>query len=200
VTTLDNIVNLTLAVVLIFGAYQFYFWCQRQTRSRARTFSFKWDNAIRLRPSWVWIYSGIYYPAIAVVVLSVRDLRHFNYMAFSYLLLLALHILVFLAYPVEVPSNWRRDESTMESPSQRFLAFVQTFDARSNCFPSMHVSVATLTALHTARNLPWNPAVPAVFVLLICASCILTKQHYLIDLPAGLVVGWLAFELFLRLL
>lgn len=199
-TTLDHIVNLALAVVLIVGAYQFYFWCQRRTRTRARTFSFKWDNAIRLRPSWVWIYSGIYYPAIAVVVLSVRDLRHFNYMAFSYLLLLALHILMFMAYPVEVPPNWRCDGVAMPSPSQRFLAFVQKFDARSNCFPSMHVSVATLTALHTTKNLTWNPLLPALFVLLIGASCILTKQHYLIDLPAGLVLGWLAFQLFLRFL
>jgi membrane-associated phospholipid phosphatase len=200
VTILDDIINLTLAVVLIVGAYQFYFWCQRQTKSRARTYSFKWDNGIQLRPAWVWIYSGVYYPAIGVVVLSVRDLRHFNYMAFSYLVLLGFHILAFLAYPVEVPPDWRRMEATMPSASQRFLAFVQKFDARSNCFPSMHVSVATLTAMHTVRNLSCGPVVPALFVLLICASCILTKQHYLIDLPAGLVVGWLSFQLFLYLL
>jgi len=199
-TTLDDIVNLTLAVVLIVGAYQFYFWCQRQTKARARSFSFRWDNSIQLRPRWVWIYSGIYYPAIGVVVLSVRDLRHFNYMAFSYLMLLGLHILVFLVFPVEVPLDWRSYESTIPSPSQRFLTFVQAFDARSNCFPSMHVSVATLTALHTARNLGCSLALPALFVVLICASCILTKQHYIMDLPAGLITGWLAFLLFLRLL
>ncbi len=106
-TTLDHVVNLTLAVVLIIGGYQFYFWCQRRTRAHARTFSFKWDNAIRLRPSWVWIYSGLYYPAIGVVVLSVKDLRQFNYMAFSYFVLVGLQMLVFLIFPVEVPPDWR---------------------------------------------------------------------------------------------
>jgi membrane-associated phospholipid phosphatase len=200
VTILDGIVGLTLAVVLIFGAYQFYFWCQRQTRGRARTFSFKWDNAIPLRPAWVWIYSGIYYPAIGVVVLSVRDLRYFNYMAFSFLVLLGFQMLAFLTYPVEVPADWRRSWSSIPSRSERFLAFVQGFDARSNCFPSMHVSVATLTALHTMRNLSCGPALPGLFVLLICVSCVLTKQHYLIDLPAGLLLGWLAFQIFLRFL
>jgi len=65
------------------------------------------------------------------------------------------------------------------------LALVQRFDARSNCFPSVHVSVATLTALHGT---------------LIAVSCVLTKQHYLIDLPAGLLCGWLSFVLYLRLL
>lgn len=197
-TALDDIVNIVLAVVLIVGAYQFYFWCQRQTRMRARTFSFSWDHAIRLRPGWVWIYSGIYYPAIAVVVLSVHNPRDFNYMAFSYLLLLGVHILVFLIYPVEVPPNWR--ETDVRSPSRRFLTFVQGFDARSNCFPSVHVSVATLTALHTVRNLACNPSLPALFVFLICASCVLTKQHYIIDLPTGLFAGWLAFRLFLFIL
>lgn len=199
-TNLDGVVNLTLAVVLIVGAYQFYFWCQRRTHGRARTFSFKLDNSIRLRPAWVWIYSGIYYPAIGVVVWSVRDVRNFNYMAFSYLVLLAFHILVFLIYPVEVPPEWRRQVAGAQSSSQRFLDFVQKFDAKSNCFPSVHVSVATLTALHTIRNTNCGPTLPVLFVLLICASCILTKQHYLIDLPVAVVLGWLSFEMFLRIL
>jgi membrane-associated phospholipid phosphatase len=155
VTTLDLVVNLTLAVVLIIGAYQFYFWCQRKTNARARSFRFRLDDTIQLRPAWVWIYSGFYYPAIFVVVWSASD---------------------------------------------RFLSFVQKFDARSNCFPSVHVSVATLTASHTIRNLACDPALPTLFVVLICISCILTKQHYLIDIPGGLLLGWLSFHFFLRLL
>lgn len=199
-TMLDHAVNLTMAVILIVGAYQFYFWCQRQTRSRARRFSFRLDNAIRLRPAWVWIYSGLYYPAIGVVVMSVKDLRHFNYMVFSFLVLLALQMLAFLAFPVEVPHDWRRYEASTGSHSQRFLNFVQAFDARSNCFPSMHVSVATLTALHTARNIPSLSVLAAMFVVLIAMSCVFTKQHYMIDLPGGVLLGWLSFQLFLYLI
>lgn len=199
-TALDHVVSLTLAVVLIVGGYQFYFWCQRRTRERARIFSFRLDNAIRLRPRWVWIYSGLYYPAIGVVVLSIRDTRQFNYMAFSYFVLIGLHMLVFLAFPVEVPPHWRRSEPSPHSPSERFLSFVQVFDARSNCFPSLHVSVATLTALHTARNIPsWWPAA-VLFVILIALSCILTKQHYLMDLPGGLLFGATCFYLFLKII
>ena len=201
-TTLDHVVNLSLAVVLIVGSYQFYFWCQRQTRARARCFSFKLDNAIVPRPRWIWIYSGFYYPAIGVVVLSVKDLRHFNYMAFSYLALLGFHILVFLIFPVEVPPDWRHGASIVApSHSQKFLSFVQKYDARSNCFPSLHVSVATLTALHTARNIPTiGPTLPALFVVLISLSCILTKQHYMMDVPGGLILGWLSFYFFLQVM
>jgi membrane-associated phospholipid phosphatase len=189
-------VSLTVAVVLIVGAYQFYFWCQRRTRGRGRHFNFAVDESIRIRPWWVWIYSGIYYPAIGVVVLSARDLRYFNYMAFSYLMLLALHVAVFLLFPVEVPPHWRQFGGR-ESKSLRFLSFVQSFDARSNCFPSMHVSVATLTALHTVRNLRCDPLLPTAFVVAIAASCIFTKQHYLVDLPVGAVLGFTAYHVFL---
>ena len=134
-----------------------------------------------------------------IVVLSVKDLRHFNYMAFSYFVLIGLHMLVFLVFPVEVPTDWRRNDAEY-SHSQRFLAFVQVFDARSNCFPSLHVSVATLTALHVARNIPGWSVFGAVFVFLIAVSCILTKQHYLIDLPGGVLFGWLCFAVYLSIL
>lgn len=196
-TILDHVVNLSLAVVLIVGTYQFYFWCQRKTRTRARSFSSRWDDAIRLRPNWVWIYSGLYYPVILVVVTSVKDVRQFNHMAFSYLVLLVLQMSLFLAWPVEVPGHWRDDAPHHQSLSRRFLNFVQAFDAKSNCFPSMHASVATLTALHIARNTSCGPALPASFVVLISASCILTKQHYMVDVPAGVLLGWFSFKLFM---
>jgi hypothetical protein len=35
---------------------------------------------------------------------------------------------------------------------ERFLAFVQRLDARSNSFPSMHTSVAMLTALYLSPH------------------------------------------------
>lgn len=198
-TTLDYLVNFTLTVVLIIGGYQFYFWCQRQAKTRARVFSFKLDNSIPLRSAWVWIYSGIYYPAIVVVVMSVHNPRQFNYMAFSYLVLLAFHMIVFLVFPVEVPPEWRQIQPNPSSTSDKFLAIVHRFDARNNCFPSMHVSVATLTAFHGAMNMPSAFIPSVVFVVLIALSCVLTKQHYLIDLPAGLVCGWLSFLFYLRL-
>jgi membrane-associated phospholipid phosphatase len=200
VTVLDLIVNFSLAVVLIVGAYQFYFWCQRRTQKRARRFSFKLDNAIRLRPWWVWIYSGAYYPAFGVVVLSTKDLRSFNYMAFSYLLLLGLQMLIFLLFPVEVPPGWRQSRPNAPSRSQNLLSFVQRFDARGTCFPSMHISVATLTALHTVRNTNCGWALPASFVMLIAVSCVLTKQHYIMDVPGGVILGWLSFNVFRHLL
>jgi membrane-associated phospholipid phosphatase len=57
----------------------------------------------------------------------------------------------------------------------------------------MHTSVARLTALHLYPILgTWVFAFP----VLIGLSCLFTKQHYVVDIPAGGVLGWLAFQAF----
>jgi membrane-associated phospholipid phosphatase len=110
----------------------------------------------------------------------------------SFFLLLLGQMAFFVLFPVETPAHWR-DLNRGRSLSEKFLLFVRKFDAPSNCFPSMHVSVAMLTALHAQALL--GPGV-FLFPLLIAASCVFTKQHYLVDLPAGAALGWGAYQLF----
>ena len=192
----DILVQLLLSGILIVGVYQFYFWCQRNPIGAPRQFNSWLDNLIPYRPRWVWIYSCLYYPVIVYINFVVADPREFIYMATSFLVLLALQMLFFVYFPVATPDNWR-ELNKNRGRSERFLAFVRRFDASSNCFPSMHVSVATLTALHLQMAIgPWA----FVFPVLIALSCIFTKQHYLIDLPAGAMLGWVSFICFQWLL
>src|SRR5215471_4090939 len=188
----DYVIDLILSVVLIVGAYQFYFWCQRNPLGAPREFQFTLDDRIPYLPGWVWVYSFLYYPVILYVNLLVDSPKAFTHLAMSYLLLLALQMVFFLTFPVVTPTTWRivnREQTSAE----RFLAFVRRFDARSNSFPSMHTSVATLTALHLSTTVgPWAYA----FTLLIGLSCLFTKQHYLIDVPAGAVLGLAAFHVY----
>jgi len=187
------VVNLTLSAVLIVGAYQFYFWCQRNVLFEPREFRFPLDERIPFLPAWVWIYSLLYYPAILYVNVVLTTAERFTHVAFSYLVLLALQALFFIIFPVRTPHHWR-PSLERRSKSERFLAFVQRYDAPTNSFPSMHTSVAMLTALHLYAH-----SGPAVFLfpLLIGLSCVFTKQHYLVDVPAGAALGWVAYRLFL---
>jgi len=187
----DYVIDLVLSGVLIIGAYQFYFWCQRNARA-ARVLRLPIDDFIPYWPSWVWIYSLLYYPAILCVNLVTDSPRQFNHVALSYLVLLALQMLFFLVYPVSTPETWRT-WNTGRNLSERFLAFVQRFDARSNSFPSMHTSVAMLTALFLQ---PHFGMLVFAFPVLIGLSCLFTKQHYVIDIPAGAALGWMAHGLF----
>jgi uncharacterized membrane protein YbhN (UPF0104 family) len=59
--------------------------------------------------------------------------------------------------------------------------------------PSMHTSVAMLTALYLQPHLgTWAFLFPVVIGL----SCLFTKQHYVVDLPAGAALGWVAYRVF----
>ena len=192
---LDIGINLVLSVVLIVGAYQFYFFTQRHWIRPPRRFVSPIDERIPYMPGWSWVYSFLYYPAILYLNLIAGSPGHFLRMAFSFIVLLAMQLACFTLYPVATPAHWRREPDS-GARSERFLKFVRNFDAESNCFPSMHVSVATLTALHAHATL--GPAAFA-FPLLIAVSCALTKQHYLIDLPFGALLGWGAYRLYLQI-
>ena len=188
-TVWDYGIELTLSVFLIVGGYQFYFWCQRNMLTEPRELRLRIDDLIPYRPNWVWIYSFLYYPAILYTNLVIQSPREFTHVARSYLLLLALQMGVFISFPVATPAEWRRRHAP-KTYSERFLSFVQRFDTRSNSFPSMHTSVATLTALHLQPSLgAWAWAFP----ILVGLSCLFTKQHYVIDLPAGAGLGALTY-------
>ena len=188
-TVWDYGIQLTLSVFLIVGGYQFYFWCQRNMLTEPRELRLRIDDLIPYRPNWVWIYSFLYYPVILYTNLVIQSPREFTHVAMSYLLLLALQMGVFISFPVVTPEEWRPGHAP-KTYSERFLSFVQRFDARSNSFPSMHTSVATLTALHLQPSLgAWAWAFP----ILVGLSCLFTKQHYVIDLPAGVGLGALTY-------
>ena len=191
-------VSLISAIVMIVGGYQFYFLVQRHHLGEPRQFNLALDNYVPFWPSWVWIYSWAYYPIILALVFLQPSFTSFNYTAFSFLVLLALQCLVFYFLPVRVPDQWRQYDVN-GSLSRRMLAFVQSYDKMSNSIPSMHVSVATLTAIHLYIALvPGYGGLALLaygFPLLIALSALFTKQHYLADILPGAAFGWLAWRI-----
>ncbi|HEX9444751.1 MAG TPA: phosphatase PAP2 family protein [Candidatus Binatia bacterium] len=188
----DYVLHLTLSVFLIVGVYQFYFWCQRHALAPARKLKLAADDWIPYRPRWVWIYSFLYYPVILYVNWTVRSPGQFTRIAGSFILLLIFQMAFFVAFPVATPESWR-EKNARRGRSERFLALIQRFDSSANCFPSMHVSVATLTALYLHPRLGVGAA---LFPVLIGLSTLFTKQHYLLDVPAGAALGWATFKIF----
>jgi membrane-associated phospholipid phosphatase len=195
---IDYAVCLISAIVMIVGGYQFYFYVQRHHFREPRQFDTRYDDLIPFWPSWVWVYSGLYYPVILVLVFAQPSYESFSKTAFSFLVLLAMQFTVFFFFPVRIPGHWR-DYDARRSWSHRMLAFVHHFDKLVNSIPSMHMSVATLTAmhLHAAFALALGPYVPLVYLfpVLIAFSAVFTKQHYLVDLLPGAAFGWLAWHI-----
>lgn len=192
---MDLAVYILMCIFLIIGVYQFYFFTQNHGKRQPKSLETFLDKKFHLKPKWTWIYSGLYYPVIILIIFSVDDMRAFNYTAMSYFILLFMQMAFFYFYPVATPASWRENIQG-DRYSVWLLKLVHRFDKSSNCFPSMHVSVATLTALHLMNNTPSLGTWPILFPVLIALSALYTKQHYVADLLPGAALGWCAFQIF----
>jgi membrane-associated phospholipid phosphatase len=191
----DRILELFITVVLIVGGYQFYFWAQRQTFFDARYFETKWDSKISFDPRWVWIYSGLYYPMILLAALSVPTWQAYAYCVGCFLTLLAIQVAFFVLWPVAIPVTWRKQPyaSMIWPRSMKMLNLVWSYDKLRNSLPSMHVSVAMMVDLTIGANWPIAGYVGLLFPLLIATSALKTKQHYVVDVVPGALLGAAVF-------
>src|SRR2546426_4184905 len=123
-TPADYVINLTLSVILIVGAYQFYFWCQRNHMTAARE----------------------------------------------------------LGSRIAAPLYAHRNELHAAGSADGVLR------------PLSGDHSAALARVLTAFHLqPQLGQLALAFPALIALSCLFTKQHYLLDLPAGALLGWLTY-------
>jgi membrane-associated phospholipid phosphatase len=194
-TNFGRFLEILTTVVLIVGGYQFYFWAQRQTFRPARYLVTRWDSMIRFDPRWVWIYSGLYYPMILLAALTTPSWEAYIYCVGCFLTLLAIQVLIFITLPVAIPAEWRHqaDAHDLWPRSMRMLDMVWSFDKLRNSMPSMHVSVATMVDLTIWSNWPAAGYVAGLFPLLIGISALKTKQHYVLDVVPGAIMGALVF-------
>jgi membrane-associated phospholipid phosphatase len=194
----DRVLELFITVVLIVGGYQFYFWAQRQTFFEARYFETRFDGMIRFDPRWVWIYSGLYYPMILLAALSVPTWQAYAYCVGCFLTLLAIQVTFFTLWPVAIPAAWREDFAItyarrFQPRSMDMLDLVWSYDKLRNSLPSMHVSVAMMVDLTIGENWPVAGYVGLLFPLLIATSALKTKQHYVVDVVPGALLGAAVF-------
>lgn len=196
----DRVIELMMTVVLIIGGYQFYFWAQRQRWRPSRFLGTRLDSWIRYDARWVWVYSGLYYPMILLTALSIPAWREFAFVTGCFLTLLFVQVQFFLWWPTEVPAQWRCEARAGwvakhgdRTWSQRFLDLVWSYDKMRNGCPSMHVSMATMTDLTMSAHWPMAVYIGWLFPVLIAASALKTKQHYVVDVVPGALTGAAVF-------
>jgi len=97
-----------------------------------------------------------------------------------------------------IPSTLVRPALEGQGLSVRLLGLIYRNDAPTNLFPSIHCleSWFCFRCISDERSVPLLFKLMAlVFAVLICLSTVFTKQHVLMDIPAGIFVA----ELFWRL-
>jgi membrane-associated phospholipid phosphatase len=101
----------------------------------------------------------------------------------------------FLAYPTVAP----RPASVAGSGFVAWgLRFLYAADPPFNCFPSLHVAHSFVSAL-TCRIVNRGVGIAALAsAALVGAATLFTKQHYVLDVLAGVLLAGVAWLVFLR--
>jgi membrane-associated phospholipid phosphatase len=148
------------------------------------------DGMIPFVPVFVFAYVMVYVtPAFSVFLIRDRAEFYRTFLAFGLNAVICYSI--FLIFPVEYPRLYVIPHDL----SGRFLSFVQVLDRPVNCFPSHHISTAFTTFFAVRRQHRGWGAVFGVIAVLIALSTLFVKQHYLVDVPAGIGVAWLTYIL-----
>lgn len=154
-----------------------------------------WDDRIPLRPEWALVYGALYGFLIVLPVLVVRDDVLIRRAVRTYLGVWITAYVVFLVYPTVAP---RPAAVAGDGFDAWALQFLYDADPPYNCFPSLHVAHAFVSALASHRVHRGVGRVALACAALVAVSTLLTKQHYLGDVVGGLALAFLFAAIFLR--
>lgn len=144
------------------------------------------DAAIPFWAPSVLIYISMYV-YVPLVLLMITDLNHFSKILKLFVILSLIHWAWFFVFPV---SYQERAPNEMLFSVWGFVVWViYSLDLPLNCFPSMHVSLVFLGLFVIKMYRPDLLRYYLVWAIAIALSTLLVKQHYIVDVLAGVVLG-----------
>lgn len=153
------------------------------------------DRRIPLQPVWSLIYGALYGFLILLPILVVRQTEHIRRTVFAYLTIWISAYVCFLLYPTSAP---RPDAVTGNGLAVWGLQFLYAADPPYNCFPSLHVAHSFVSALTCYRVHRGLGAFATLCAFIVGLSTLHTKQHYVLDVLAGILLACIAYAIFLR--
>jgi membrane-associated phospholipid phosphatase len=188
--------KVTLPMVILVGMVPFYIFIAGPHPNRTQHVpAIALDAAIPLVPAWSLVYGALYAFLIALPVFVVREEEHLRRTVRAYLAIWITAYACFLAYPTIAP---RPDVIPQHGFGAWGLGLLYGMDPPYNCFPSLHVAhsfVSALTCLRVHRRVGLVAIVSAALVSL---STLFTKQHYVLDVIAGVLMALVAYVIFIR--
>lgn len=146
------------------------------------------DRWIGFSPGWVWVYQSVYLMLPAAWLAQTRE-QLWRYAA-GFILVTSIAFACFLVWPVTGP---RPDDASLSGGG--LYSLLVRYDRPTNCLPSLHVALAVYSVLFAVRILRIASvqvmSLLAIWTLLIACSTLATRQHYFLDLPPGVLLGWI---------
>lgn len=151
------------------------------------------DRAIPVEPAWMLAYGSVWIFAL-LPVFVVRSPVLMRRALLAAVTVFALAYAGFLAYPTVLP----RPQIVEGGFLAKSLQINYSLDPPYNCFPSLHVAWAFVSALTGYRVHRGVGLAALVWAGLISLSTLYTKQHYVLDVVGGMAIAGVAYLLFLR--
>ena len=165
------------------------------TFGRVHAPELSWDRALPLQPTWGLVYGALYMFLIVLPVFVVREEEHVRRTFWAYLAVWVAAYACFVLYPTAAP---RPAEVPGDGYAIWGLRFLYDADPPYNCFPSLHVAHSFVSALTCSRVNRRVGYVALISASLVAVSTLFTKQHYVLDVIAGIVLAVGAYALILR--
>jgi membrane-associated phospholipid phosphatase len=153
------------------------------------------DHTIPLQPVWSLIYGSLYLFLIVLPVFVVCQKEQIRRTVFAYLMVWITAYICFLIYPTIAP---RPTKVIGAGFAEWGLRFLYDADPPYNCFPSLHVAHSFVSALTCYRVHRGVGTAAGLCAMTIGISTLFTKQHYILDVIAGIILACVAYALFLR--
>jgi hypothetical protein len=141
----------------------------------------RWDEKIPLLPSAVWIYLSWY---LAPWLVLAAPTSKFRRVAGAIVLAFTVCMVCYVLFPAFI----ERPAVAGRSLSERALRSLYEHDPPWNIFPSFHAAMCAVLWLSTAGG-PLAKWGMTIWMAAICGACVLTKQHNILDVAAGILVG-----------
>ena len=153
------------------------------------------DRLLPLIPTWALVYGTVYAFLIVLPVFVVQQNEMIRRTVWAYITVWSVAYVCFLLYPTVAP---RPDTVTGDGFAVWGLRFLYEADPPYNCFPSIHVAHSFVSALACHRVHRGLGLVALSCAALVGISTVFTKQHYVADVIAGIVLALAADAVFLR--
>jgi membrane-associated phospholipid phosphatase len=147
-----------------------------------------------------WPISGLVYFSVFPLLLgtyaAIDDLEEATRFLYASLLAQTIAMTAFLLWPTRYPRELYALPADAGVVGGALVSFCHTHDAALNCLPSLHVSTVVLCVCALRTHRMFAPALLGGTLLI--GSTLTFKQHYFLDVVAGLVLGLFAAVVFLR--
>lgn len=153
------------------------------------------DTIIPLRTEWIIIYVLSYLQWAVGLILAARERKGLCYRVLGGELIAKFFcLLCFVFFPVTIA----RPEIVGDAPWDYLTRLIYSIDTPDCLFPSLHCleSYICFRAATLSEKMPrWYAWVMGIFTLLVFASTVLVKQHFVVDIFAGIAVGEIGLQI-----